>query len=297
MRALPPALQTALDGGATTLARCWRLARRDGAVLGFTDHDLPLSFEGVTYEPDAGFQPSAIDSGLGLAADTHDVAGALSSDCIAEADVAKGLYDGAEVTLYLVDWRDVANRAVLSRGLIGQIRRGTLAFEAEITGLADRLNQPTGAAYLPTCSARLGDQVCGVDLTDPPFRGTATASAVAETQRFTLTGLAAYADGWFAGGAVTWLTGANAGLTGHVKSHVAAGPEAFVELWLSPPLAVLPGDTLEITAGCDKTLDTCIAKFGNVENFCGMPHMPGDDVAARYPNSGERHDGGSLFKT
>jgi len=207
------------------------------------------------------------------------------------------LPDGAEVTLYLVDWRDVANRAVLSRGLIGQIRRGTLAFEAEITGLADRLNQPTGAAYLPTCSARLGDQVCGVDLTDPAFRGTATVSAVAETQRFTLTGLAAYADGWFAGGAVTWLTGANAGLTGHVKSHVAAGPEAFVELWLSPPLAVLPGDTLEITAGCDKTLDTCIAKFGNVENFCGMPHMPGDDVAARYPNSGERHDGGSLFKT
>ena len=50
MREIPSSLQAALDTGATTLARCWRVARPDGVVLGFTDHDLPLDFDGVVHE-------------------------------------------------------------------------------------------------------------------------------------------------------------------------------------------------------------------------------------------------------
>jgi hypothetical protein len=47
MREIPEPLQEALDGGATRLARCWRLTRRDGVVMGFTEHDRALSFDGV----------------------------------------------------------------------------------------------------------------------------------------------------------------------------------------------------------------------------------------------------------
>ncbi len=36
MRLIPPPLQTKLDSGVTTLARCWKLTRRDGVVMGFT---------------------------------------------------------------------------------------------------------------------------------------------------------------------------------------------------------------------------------------------------------------------
>ena len=38
-----------LADGATTLARCWKLTRRDGVTQGFTDHDRDLSFGGVVY--------------------------------------------------------------------------------------------------------------------------------------------------------------------------------------------------------------------------------------------------------
>ena len=38
--------------------------------------------DGVAFEPDSGFTPSAIEAGTGLAADTHEVAGALSSERI-----------------------------------------------------------------------------------------------------------------------------------------------------------------------------------------------------------------------
>jgi uncharacterized phage protein (TIGR02218 family) len=296
MREIPAYLQEALDGGATRLARCWRLARRDGVVMGFTEHDRTLSFEEIDYEPDAGFAPSALETATGLSADTHEVTGALSSARITEADIARGAYDGAEVALYLVDWSDPEVRLLISRGLIGEIRRSDGTFAAEITGLSDRLQQPVGRAYLPTCDCRLGDARCKVNLGLPQYRGAGIVTALAASQQFSVTGLYGFPESWFTGGRLVWTTGANAGLAGHVKSHMPAGAETMVELWLSPPMPIASGDAFEVTAGCDKTAATCIAKFGNLLNFRGFPHMPGDDVVASYPNTGGVHDGGSLFR-
>jgi hypothetical protein len=37
-KTISPALAQHLAGEVTTLATCWKITRRDGAVLGFTDH-------------------------------------------------------------------------------------------------------------------------------------------------------------------------------------------------------------------------------------------------------------------
>ncbi|MEO1494282.1 MAG: DUF2163 domain-containing protein [Pseudomonadota bacterium] len=296
MRVLPPALQAALDSGASRLARCWKVTRRDGVAIGFTDHDRDLTFDGVVFEANSGLTQGALDAATGLAADTHEVTGALSSDRITDLDVAKGLYHGAEVAHFLVDWTDPATHTLLFRGQIGEIRRAGQAFEAEVTGLADRLNQPLGRAYLHSCDCRLGEGKCGIDLSDPAFLGTGTVADVTSPGALLVTGLDGFANGWFIGGNLTWSTGGNAGLEGHVKSHVAGAEVTSIELWLAPPVAVQPGDTFEVTAGCDKTAATCRAKFDNILNFRGFPHMPGDDVAASYPNTGGAHNGRSLFR-
>lgn len=296
MRDIPASLQMALDGGATRLARCWQVTRRDGVVMGFTDHDGVLSFDGVEHEPSAGFTPSAIETTTGLSADTHSVAGALSSERITAGDIARGLYDGAEVVLYLVDWAEPMTRLLVSRGLIGDITRGDAAFEAEVTGLSDLLGQPVGRAYTAGCSARLGDSRCRMDLDQAAFRGAGTVAALTGPAQFSASGLEGFAGDWFTGGELVWTTGTNAGLAGHVKSHLTAGAEAVVELWLSPPMQVAVGDAFEVTAGCNKTAATCAAKFDNLLNFRGFPHMPGDDAVAGYPRSGGRYDGGSLFR-
>ncbi len=55
MKTLPPALSEHLATGATTLCWCWRLRRRDGATLGFTDHDRDIVFDATTFEAAAGF--------------------------------------------------------------------------------------------------------------------------------------------------------------------------------------------------------------------------------------------------
>lgn len=302
MREIPTELQERLDGGATTLARCWHLRRRDGVVMGFTDHDEAIEFEGITCEPGSGFGPSAVEQSSGLSADTHEVAGALTSERITADDIARGLYGGAQVTLWLVDWAEPGVRVLLSRGLIGEIRHGDAMFEAEITGLADRLGQPFGRAYLPGCAARLGDGECRVDLMQPGYRGMGVVTALRGSQLFLASGLESFARDWFAGGRLQWSSGANAGLEAHVKAYpvagVGAGAEAgaMVELWLSPPMGIAPGDEFEIFAGCDKTAAMCAAKFDNMLNFRGFPHMPGDDAVANYPVKGEAHDGGSLFR-
>ena len=76
-------------------------------MLGFTDHDRPLTVDGddcSSRRP--GFSASEARDTLGLAVDTVDVEGALSSDAISEADIAAGLYDGATVETLLVNWRE-----------------------------------------------------------------------------------------------------------------------------------------------------------------------------------------------
>lgn len=296
MRVLPEAMTAALEGGATTLCRCWEVRREDGVVLGFTDHDRDLAFDGVIFEAEAGLSTTAAEMSTGLNIDTHSVTGALQSEAITDADLDAGVYDSAQVTLWMVDWTNVANRLLLSRGFIGEVRRQGSRFEAEVVGLAERLNQPVGRAYLHRCNAQLGDTRCGVDLSQPQWSGQGIVSAVLDTQSFEVTGMDGFETGFFSGGGLSWTSGVNSGLDGHVKRH-AKNAAVRIELWLSSPSPMSVGDGIKLTAGCDKRAETCRAKFSNFSNFRGFPHMPGDDWAAGYPQDGGAHDGGSLNRS
>jgi uncharacterized phage protein (TIGR02218 family) len=293
VKTLPAGLQAHLDGGATTLCHCWKLERRDGAVLGFTDHDRPLAFDGVVFEPASGFTASAIESGLGLNVDNLAAFGALSDAGLIENDLAAGLYDDAEVTLWRVNWRDVAQRVILRRGAIGEVTRGRTVFEAELRGLAHRLNQPTGRVFQYPCDADLGDVRCTVDLDQPAFKSSGTVTAATDRRMFTASGLDGYTSGWFSRGKLTWDTGANAGFDAEVRIHAKAGA-VTVELWAPMATSVLPGDGFTIRAGCDKQPETCKTRFGNLVNYRGFPHMPGNDWITSYPNRGKSNDGGPV---
>src|SRR5688572_29089264 len=80
MKLLPPALQSHLNTGATTLAWCWRITRADNVRFGFTDHDRDLGFDGTTFESATGFTASEIKDALGLSVDNLEVSSALKSD-------------------------------------------------------------------------------------------------------------------------------------------------------------------------------------------------------------------------
>jgi hypothetical protein len=169
MRTLDLGFKTHIESGATTLCNCWKLARADAVVLGFTDHDLTLSFGGVDYVPAHGLDGSEIPAKLGSQVDTGEVMGVLDSDAIVEADIDAGLYDGAAVETWRVNWRDVTERVLLRRATIGEIVREDGQFRAELRSGQQALNQTHGRLYSVFCDAVLGDARCTVAHSHPNF--------------------------------------------------------------------------------------------------------------------------------
>lgn len=295
MKDIDAGLTAHLATGCTTLSYCFKVTRVDATVFGFTDHDVPIVLDGVTYDPDAGFARSELQAALGLAVNTSDVVGALSSDKITETDIALGLWDNAEVIVTLVNWADTSQALLLSKGTLGEVSRGELAFQAELRGLAATLNQDGGRTFGRLCDAVLGDARCKFDLTQTGFHGAGTVTESTGDVSITASGLGAFAAGWFAQGLLTWVTGANAGGRIELRGHSLDGSDAKLILWQKTALPVESGDTFTIVAGCDKTFTTCKGKFSNAANNRGFPHMPGNDFAMSFAKSDGPNDGGSFF--
>ncbi len=292
MRAVPAGLAAHLSTGATTLCNCWRISRRDGVVLGFTDHDENLSFDGTLFRAGTGFEGTEIESRFGLAATGSELHGALSDETISENDLTAGKYDAAYVELFLADWSNVENRILQRSGNIGEVRREGAAFAAEIRGLAHQLDQEHGRIFASSCDADLGDARCKIDLDDPQFRGEGTVIGVQGAALFLVSGLDDFDDEWFSRGKFVWSTGANADAAVEIKAHRDEDGAVSLSLWQTPANPAAEGDTFVVTAGCNKRFETCRQKFENQLNFRGFPHLPGNDFVVSYAVPGEPgHDG------
>jgi hypothetical protein len=169
-------LATHLAGPVTTLATCWSITRRDGAVFRFTDHDRDIAFDGNSYLARFGYSRTAVVSDAQLAVDNLDVDGIFDDEAITEEEMRAGLFDYAEVRLFLVNWADPGMGALrLRRGWLGEV---TLTengmFRSELRGLTQALQQEIGELYSAECRADLGDQRCRVPvLPDVIIRSTA----------------------------------------------------------------------------------------------------------------------------
>lgn len=294
MRTIPSGLAAHLDGEATTLCHAWRVSRRDGAVLGFTDHDCDLSFGGTSYLAASGFEASESEDGSGLSAESGEVAGGFSAEAIRAEDLSAGRYDGASVDVWLVNWQNTAQRILLRTAEIGEVHREGGLFRAELRRLAHRLDAVRGRIYGQRCDAVLGDARCGVDVAG--YRETGTVSAVLDDMRIRVSGFSGFAERFFRYGLVAFTSGAAEGLVADIEDHRKPGGAVELTLWLPMPAGVKAGDAVRVTAGCDKRFSTCKAKFSNGLNFRGFPHMPGSDFTYGYADGETVHDGRVLYE-
>lgn len=258
-----------------TAAWCWRLARRDGVVVGLTSHDRDLWRGGLLYRAAPGMRPAQIEQHDRLEGQSIDLSGAISSRAIRAEDIAAGRWDGAALTLLLVDWEDGdAVPVVVAQGTLGSIEQRGREFAAELLGPLTFLDAPVARLTSPTCRAQLGDRDCRVALA--PL--TMHMGAVGVSGREVMLDAPVAAD-IFVLGRLRWLDGGAAGLSSPI---IAQGADRVTLAELPPVLPAFPA-RVELRQGCDKRLATCAARYGNAVNFRGEAQLPGFDLLTRYP--------------
>lgn len=259
--------------------RCWmlRLDLRNGASLGFTDHDQVLNFDlgdgAIDYRPDFGMALSDVQTGAGVDAGNYEVTFPVSS-VMGRASALGGYFNRAEARLFQVVWSNLAagSRAVML-GNCGEWRvEGDKAI-CEVRDQRDRLNQTIGRILQNQCDADYADQVrCFAT----PTEITGTITAVTSPMEFTVSVPdGPFADGFFDKGTVYPLTGANLGqVATQIWSWSSSG-----HIVLFDPLVTVPnvGDTFTVRDGCALTRTACIA-HGQILNFKGFPEVPGQQA-------------------
>ena len=269
MKNLPLGLQQKLRNGLTHLCHCWRVARADGVVLGITNHDGDIEFDGQLYHADAAIRFSVFEKRLGLAAHGPEVVGNLGSDLITETDLRAGRYDDAAFSVFLVDWQQPQNHVLMLSGYFGAVEQQKGRFRVGLRGMGQQLNQPQGRVYQARCDAALGDHRCRVDLQDSDFQWRG-AVAARDGAKILLPALDFIAD-WFADGTLR-----ADGVVGEfiIRHDTPIDDGRRLVLWQTPPLELQAGKMVTVQAGCDKKLATCNYKFSNAANFQGFPDLP-----------------------
>lgn len=179
MRSASTALANHFSQAVTTLATLWRVTRRDGQVFGFTDHDQDIVFGGVTYKAKTGYRRSEFAARADLSVPDAEFWGILDSNEIDTNSLRAGVWDGARISVFVVNWADLTQGSLqICEGWLGEvICRDDGTFRAEVRGLAQRLNQTIGELYSPECRADLGDSRCKIPLR-PALRQNSTAYTV-----------------------------------------------------------------------------------------------------------------------
>ena len=159
--------------------------------------------------------------------------------------------------------------AVWKGSVGGAVLKGA-EIQLECTSVYSLMRQPgLRARYTKTCRHSLYQRGCGLDRADFMEAGTLTAMSGVQ---LTVPAAAGFADGWFTGGQVAEPGGVLRYVIAHAGSTLVLlrpfGPDVFAALAGAGTLAV------SLYPGCDRTPETCVARFDNLLNFGGFPWIP-----------------------
>lgn len=270
-------------------AQCWTITRQDGEVFAFTSHDQPMQWRGVEHTPCNSLMSTATEmSSITGSVGNMELRGIVSDDSITEQDMLNGLFDRATVEVWMVPWSPENGEIPfrLLAGTTGDLSHGQNEFNYEVLSPGAQLQQKnTVEIYTPGCRFEFGDDRCTFNAKALAVSGTVTAVPTKDASTYATR--RAFGDstrtedpGYFALGKVTWVTGANAGVTREVKDFSSG---IFV-LWEPLLHEIQTGDEYVATPGCNKSPEACQG-YGNYINFGGYPDVPGQDSIAETPDA------------
>lgn len=158
------ALQTTLSGNPTVVT-AWVITRRDGNIVRLTDNAQDLVIDGDTYLASPGYNRTAIQILSGVEDDNMDLETVFDDAVISRADIEAGLYELARLDIFIVNFNDTTEIALLKSGLLGNVTSlPSGAVRMQLRSLITRMQQRVVPRTSPTCRAELGDRLCKVPL-------------------------------------------------------------------------------------------------------------------------------------
>lgn len=166
MKTISAALSTHLDQEVTTLCSCWKIVRKDGKQFFFTDHDQDIFFEGDTYEAESSYQRTAVSNTADFSVDNLDVTGILDSEKITDTELRAGLFNRADVYIFILNWMNPSQGALkVRRGWFGEVTlHDNNVFTTEVRGLAQALSHNFIELYTAECRADFCDARCKLNI-------------------------------------------------------------------------------------------------------------------------------------
>jgi len=282
MKPASTALQSLLATDEFYMADLYTITLLDSTVIRLTTADIDIVSGGNIFSSQGPvIERGSVKWQLGLEVDTLEITAYPTADNLVEGEpflsaVRTGALDGAELQLeraFMPTWGDTsAGTVVLFVGRIGEIEAGRTSAKITVNSHLELLSQQMPRnLYMPGCTHTLFDSGCA--LLKSNYTASATVQVGATISNVPISGTRP--DGYYSLGTLLFTSGANEGLTRTIKYHAGGVLQVLVPL----PAAPAAGDTLSVTAGCDKTQATCQSKFSNIANFRGFPYVPAAEIA------------------
>lgn len=256
-----------------------------GQQLRWTDKDRPVTVVGNTWSVGPGLERSLMEWRVGVEA--QEMTFTVTADASVQVNgipllrfIRQGGLSGAQVTLERA-FRGETTTADLLQGIwVGKLHQtwgnvseirpaGRGQFEIAVRSPTEGLAAPLPpSVFQAQCRNQIYDEKCGKDREAATWTDIVTGAS--DSLRLTFGHDLPQAVGFFDLGAVTFTTGANAGVKRTVRSHGASLLTAM-QPWPAP---IAPGDVYKVYPGCARTENECDVRHNNKGRFRGFPHVP-----------------------
>jgi len=249
-------------------ARLVVITRRDDIVMRIAETQTAITVGGNVYAPLAGCEISAVKHTLGGNVPSLEIRGAHNNTGTAAfltSDIDIGLFDAAEVQLYIVNRANPTTMGLLFTGTIQPVSydiSGSVSFD--VRGPAIGAGTGYIQRFAPMCRTDLFSSLCGVN--PDSYELAATVTAIVNRFNFTIS-IAPTPDGYLNGGVVLTELG--------VAFEIANQTGASLTAYLPFHRVLAVGMGLALWPGCDKRIATCHQRYNNAQSFQGEPHSIG----------------------
>lgn len=290
-RSIPIALQAHLKQPSTTTCRLWKVSSYGAAPLGLCSLDHDVVYDGLTYRAHRGYTPYDIQTDANLSVDNSEMEVLVATyevDGFTLDAIERGVYDDATFVEYMVNYRNVADGAmILSSGAVGKIRQvdGLVCFP-EVRSLTQTLKQKSiirkGTNGCPV--VEFGDAECKFPVATLWTDRTIIAVGIETDRVFTVDGPVLSDNAWRPG-LWNFYDGANAGRSYEIESNAGN----VITLAIPTEKVIAADDTGRGRPDCTRAADGAngCKSYGNLLNHRGQFKRPvSESIGLMGPGAG-----------